>query len=193
MVQPPLLSIFCRWPAPGEAKTRLIPRFGAVGAAAVYAALLAHTIAVARGSGLPFALRVTGADEAAFHARFGADLMVVPQGAGDLSDRLLRVPPPALVIGSDCPGLTAAILHEAAAALERRDAVIGPARDGGYYLIGYRSDARFALVDMPWSTPAVLAETQRRFADRGIVPQLLPELADIDEPADLADWPEFLP
>lgn len=189
----PLLSIFARWPRPGEVKTRLIPQFGAEGAARVYTRLLAHTLAVARESGVPFELRVTGGDPELFRAAFGNDLNVVEQGDGDLTARLSAVPPPAMVIGSDCPGLTSAILRAAADTLRTDPMVIGPASDGGYYLLGYNEDAGFAFADMPWSTDAVFGETVRRFALRGIRPAVLPELTDVDTPEDLEQWPGFLP
>lgn len=188
-----LVSIFARWPRPGEVKTRLIPQFGAEGAARIYTRLLAHTIAVARDSGVPFELRVTGGEPELFLAAFGSDLAVVEQGEGDLTDRLSAVPPPAIVIGSDCPGLSPAILRGAVQALEREPVVIGPASDGGYYLLGYNEDAAFAFTDMPWSTDAVFGETLRRFTRHGIRPAVLPELADVDTPEDLEQWPGFLP
>ena len=104
-----------------------------------------------------------------------------------------RVEPPALVIGSDLPSLTPELLCEAAQALASSEVVIGPARDGGYWLIGLRRATPWLFNDMAWSTPAVLPETLARLEARGMVPCLLPELADMDEPADLNDWPEFLP
>lgn len=189
----PLISIFARWPEPGKAKTRLIPAFGADGAAAIYTKLLAHTVEVARASGVPFELRATGADSGAFREAFGDDLHIADQGDGDLTARLGRVPAPAIVIGSDCPGLTPAILRAARDRLENEQMVIGPASDGGYYLLGYREEAGFAFDDMEWSTPRVFEETLRRFAARGIRPSVLPELSDVDTPEDLSDWPEFLP
>lgn len=189
----PLISIFARWPEPGRAKTRLIPAFGAEGAAAIYTHLLAHTVSVARASGVPFELRVTGAEPTNFLAAFGEDLHIKDQGDGDLTARLGRVPAPAIVIGSDCPGLTPAILRAARDALETAAAVIGPASDGGYYLLGYREEAEFAFQAMEWSTPRVFEETLRRFAAKGIRPAMLPELGDVDTSEDLADWPEFLP
>ena len=187
------ISIFARWPEPGKAKTRLIPGFGAEGAAAIYTKLLAHTVEVVRASGIPFELRVTGAEPEVFRAGLGEDLAVVDQGDGDLTAKLSRVPPPAMVIGSDCPGLTAQHLWAAHDTLATEQMVIGPASDGGYYLLGYNEDARFAFEDMAWSTPQVFEETLRRFIARGIRPAVLPELADIDSAADLEDWPEFLP
>ncbi|MXO91151.1 TIGR04282 family arsenosugar biosynthesis glycosyltransferase [Pontixanthobacter aquaemixtae] len=189
----PMISIFCRWPEPGEAKTRLIPGFGPEGAAAIYAKLLAHTMEVCRASGIAFELRVTGAPVDRFKARFGADLQVVEQGGGDLTDKLSRVPAPAIVIGSDCPGLTPQVLKDARDTLSTKPAVIGPASDGGYYLLGYNEPADFAFADMEWSTDSVFAETLKRFAARGIHPAVLPELSDVDTAADLDDWPEFLP
>lgn len=189
----PLISIFARWPEPGKAKTRLIPAFGADGAAAVYTKLLAHTVEVARASGVPFELRVTGAAPDDFRAVLGDDLQIAEQGDGDLTAKLSRVPAPAIVIGSDCPGLTPAILRAARDTLEAGPMVIGPASDGGYYLLGYRDDAGFAFRDMEWSTPGVFEETLRRFTARGIRPAVLAELGDVDTAADLADWPEFLP
>lgn len=187
------LHIFCRWPEPGKAKTRLIPDFGPEGAAAIYGKLLEHTVAVARASGIPFELRVTGAAPERFTVAFGEDLTVTEQGDGDLTDKLARVPAPAIVIGSDCPGLTPQHLKAAHDTLATEDMVIGPASDGGYYLLGYTSDARYAFEDMPWSTPRVFEETLRRFVGQGIRPAVMPELSDIDTAADLDDWPDFLP
>ena len=187
------LHIFCRWPEPGKVKTRLIPGFGAEGAAAIYTKLLAHTVEVARASGIPFELRVTGASPETFKAGLGEDLAVVDQGDGDLTDKLSRVPAPAMVIGSDCPGLTPQHLWAAHDTLATEEMVIGPASDGGYYLLGYNSNARFAFQDMPWSTDKVFEETLKRFVARGIRPAVLPELSDIDTAADLEDWPDFLP
>ena len=84
----PLLSIFARWPEPGAAKTRLIPDFGPEGAAAIYRKLLAHTVEVARASGVAFELRVTGAEPQDFRARLGEDL------AGELARAGVSPPVP---------------------------------------------------------------------------------------------------
>ena len=187
----PRLSIFARLPVPGEVKTRLIPVLGEEGAAQLYARLLAQTVEVARQSGLDFELRVTGGEVAAFQSLFGADVQVVDQGGGDLGAKMGRVKAPALLIGSDCPGVTAPLLQAAAGALEDRRVVLGPANDGGYYLIGFSEPVPYLFGDMVWSTPSVLAETLRRLVERGMGPAVLPELADIDTPEDLAQWPEF--
>ena len=188
----PMLSIFAKWPAPGAVKTRLIPALGADGAAAVYRKLLDHTVREAQASGLPMLIRGTGAplEQLAWLAE---NVVVAEQGEGDLGARLAEVPAPALVIGSDAPGLTAALLREAARALETHAAVIGPATDGGYYLIGFSEPVPFAFAGIEWSTGTVFAETMRRFEARGIFPHVLPELDDIDTADDLARWPDFAP
>ena len=187
----PRLSIFARLPVPGQVKTRLVPALGEEGAARLYARLLALTVEVARESGLDFELRVTGGEVGAFQGLFGDDVPVVDQGDGDLGARMARVEAPALLIGSDCPGITAPLLRAAAGALEDRRVVLGPANDGGYYLIGYREPVPFLFEDMEWSTPKVLPETLARLAARGHGPAILPELADIDTAEDLAQWPKF--
>lgn len=190
-MKPVRLSVFARLPVPGKVKTRLIPALGEEGAARLYARLLAHTVAAARESGLDFELRVTGGDPAAFHELYGDDLSVTLQGEGDLGARMAAVEPPCLIIGTDCPAMSAPLLKAATGALEERRVVIGPASDGGYYLIGLRQPMAFLFEDMPWSTPRVLDETLARLVAQGIGPAVLPELADIDTPEDLAGWPEF--
>jgi len=187
----PKLSIFARLPVPGKVKTRLIPAVGEEGAARIYARLLAQTVEVAKESGLDFELRVTGGEITAFHELFGDDTVVVDQGDGDLGEKMARVKAPALLIGSDCPGVTAPLLQAAAGALDDRRVVLGPANDGGYYLIGFSEPVPFLFEDMEWSTPRVLPETLARLATHGVGPAILPELADIDTAEDLAEWPEF--
>tara|TARA_B100001179_G_C18563290_1_gene391612 strand:- start:214 stop:792 length:579 start_codon:yes stop_codon:yes gene_type:complete len=191
-MQTPQVAIFARWPEPGKAKTRLIPRLGAEGAATLYRRLLELTVEQARESALPFHLRVTGAEPQRFRDWLGGTLDVRDQGAGDLGEKLARVPVPGLMIGSDCPGLTAKLLEEAAQALSTHEAVIGPADDGGYWLLGLRAPCPDLFTDMEWSTAQVFPETMRRLESRGIAPHVLPELTDIDTGEDLDAWPELL-
>jgi rSAM/selenodomain-associated transferase 1 len=189
----PRLVIFARWPEPGKVKTRLAGVYGDEGAARIYRRLLDHTLAAARESGLPVELCVTGAPCSRFEEEFGPGLTVSEQGEDDLGARLARVKPPALVVGSDLPALSPGLLREAAGSLASHEVAIGPARDGGYWLIGLREPMPWLFNEMPWSTPQVLRETLARLTARGIAPALLAELADIDTPEDLAAWPEFLP
>lgn len=188
----PRLAVFARYPEAGQAKTRLIPALGEEGAARLYARLLERTLQAARDSGLAVELWITGASRTAFVAFLGEDIDIAEQGSGDLGARLARVTAPAIVIGSDAPALSAALLRDARDLLENHEVVIGPASDGGYYLIGFSRPVPFAFAAIPWSTSGVLAETLARLRAHGIEPALLPVLGDVDTPGDLDDWPELL-
>ena len=99
---------------------------------------------------------------------------------------------PVLVIGTDCPALNAAQLSEAARHLEHHDAVLLPASDGGYVLIGLKASCPSLFTDMAWSTPVVATKTLSRMARVGLKVWQGPTLHDIDEPSDLKYLPENL-
>lgn len=187
----PTIALFARYPTAGEAKTRLAPLLGDAGAARVHRQLVERTLATMRESGLPLAVHHTGASAADFAEWLGDDVPLVEQGEGDLGARLSQVAPPAILLGADIPALTADHLRAAARALEEVPVVIGPATDGGYYLLGFTQAVPQLWQDMPWGTDSVLAETKRRLDDLGIAYSLLEELDDCDRPEDLARWPEL--
>ena len=190
----PLLVLFTRYPTAGLAKTRLIPALGADGAAALHRRLTGRALDTMRASGLPMEVRTTGAAAEAFAAWLGRDVALVEQGGGDLGARMARAAerPPVVLLGADVPDLSVRHVAAAAAALaEGAEVVIGPAEDGGYYLLGLGATLPWLFDDMPWGTDAVLAITKRRLAERGIVPVLLDTLADLDRPEDLSRWPEL--
>ncbi len=189
------LLIFARAPVPGRVKTRLIPLLGARNAARLHARLLQRTLRMAVATHLaPVELWCAPAIGNGFFYRVHRDFRVRlrrQQGA-DLGLRMhhalrttLREGKYAVVIGSDCPALTGADLHAAFSALHAgHDAVLGPAQDGGYVLIGLRKPAARLFQGMPWGGARVLARTRRRLAR---VHKLTVELAttwDIDRPAD---------
>jgi hypothetical protein len=187
----PRLVLFTRYPTAGACKTRLIPALGATEAAALHRRLTERTVAVLKASGAPVEVAYTGANAAQFATWLGPDVTLTEQMAGDLTARLLACldPAPVIFFGADTPDLAPQHVEAAIAALERHDVVIGPAEDGGYYLIGMRTALPELLTDMPWSTDQVLPETLARLARRGIAPVLLETLADCDRPEDLARWP----
>ena len=188
----PTIALFAKFPRAGEVKTRLIPGVGAEAAAGIHRALVERTIATVRRSGLPLALYISGASQADFARWLGDDIALREQGEGDLGARLARVAAPAILLGADIPDLTAEHLRDAARALEDVPVVIGPAQDGGYYLLGFNQKVPFLFDDMAWGTDAVRAETQRRLEERGIAWCELDPLADCDRPEDLARWPELI-
>ncbi len=187
------LVLFTRYPTAGQAKTRLIPALGADGAAELHKRLAERTVRTLRESGLPLELSTTGASAKRFAAWLGKDLAHKAQSGDNLGDRLAHAsdPAPVIIVGSDCPGLSAHHIAKAQAALRTAQVVIGPAEDGGYWLIGIATRCDFLFRDMEWGTGNVLAETLRRLADRAIEPAMLETLADCDRPEDLARWPDL--
>ena len=211
--------VFAKAPVAGQAKTRLAPALGAAGAAALAERLLDHAVAQAVAANLgSVALCVTphAAHPAFQRLRARHGLALTLQGDGDLGTRMHRAitqaltqpltqPPErhrsVLLIGSDAPALTAAVLRAAAAALDDADADAGagagagaggdadavfvPALDGGYVLVGLRRPAPALFANVAWSTGQVMAMTRQRAAAAGLRLAELPALADIDEPADL--------
>lgn len=181
------LAILTRDPTPGQVKTRLIPAIGAAGAAALHRAMVVETLTRALASGLPVTVHLQGdlrGDLAGWMRDMGA--RVVAQAAGDLGARIaaaLAGEGRRLVIGTDSPTLSPAWLRQAASAPE--PVVIGPAEDGGYWLLGVSVPAEPLLRGVPWSTPQVLGATLARARAAGLPVALLPRCADVDAPADL--------
>lgn len=193
MIPASRLVLFARYPTAGECKTRLIPALGAQGAAQLHRRMTERTVAVLRASDLPVTVAFTGASKASFADWLGHDLVLMEQVAGDLSARLLACldPAPVIFFGADTPDLETRHVSAAVAGLASHEVVIGPAEDGGYYLIGMNCALPDLLTDMPWSTEQVLPETLARSDRLGIAPLLLETLADCDRPEDLARWPEL--
>lgn len=194
------LIVMAKAPAPGLAKTRLIPALGATGAAALAARLLEHTMAMAMTSGLTsVTLAVTpDRDHPAFLrlASGHPGLQIVLQSSGDLGQRMQTAMQPGLathdkvlLIGTDAPALDAKALLSAAAALDAADAVFVPALDGGYALVGLVHPQPALFDGMRWSTPHVMEDTRIRARAAGLRWTELAPVADIDEPGDLRHLP----
>lgn len=193
------LGVFAKYPEPGRAKTRLIPALGAEGAAALHDKLVRHTLSnvlmFARDRDVDAEVWTAGCAPASFDERFEPAIPCVGQPDGDLGARMLaamrsmlRDSHASVLIGTDCPDLSLGILATAFDALRDADVVLGPACDGGYYLIGLRRPLPTLFQDMEWSTPTVLSRTLERAAALGVCVRLLPMLSDVDEPKDLVVW-----
>jgi rSAM/selenodomain-associated transferase 1 len=191
------VALFARWPTAGEVKTRLSPAVPAGLALDLHRAMLEDVLAVAGGAeaeerllywaGAP-AVRDGFAVPPAFRVRDqqGRDLGERIERAFD--DLLASPGDRALVLGADCPALEPSTLADAFAALESHDAVLGPARDGGYNLVGLHRRAPGLFRGIEWSTPRVLDQTMERAARAGLTIALLPALDDLDTPEDLLRW-----
>ena len=191
--EPVAVAILAKAPLPGFAKTRLAPALGLNGAAALQARLIERAVETARAANIgPITLwAAPDQDHPAFQtlaALFGVTLARQPEG--DLGVRMLTALTaaygPALVIGTDCPALTAAHLCSAAEALAGGvDAVVIPVEDGGYALIGMREPQPALFIDMPWSTAEVMAETRRRLTRLSLSWREPARLWDVDLPEDV--------
>ena len=199
------LVIFSRYPEAGHAKTRLIPKLGPDGAAQLQRQMTQHTLNIAPPlhAGLNVEVRFEGGDRHRMQQWLGPEQAYRPQGDGNLGDRMLRAfdenfvqaYEKVVIIGTDCPELDSALTAAAFAALDENDIVIGPATDGGYYLIGMRIhaadhdndlDPLFEAVD--WGTETVRAKTLENTQKLGFSVALLDERDDIDLPEDIPVW-----
>jgi rSAM/selenodomain-associated transferase 1 len=190
------IVIFAKAPVPGAAKTRLIPALGAEGAARLAAEMLAQTLAaaVAADVGEPELCATPRPGSPEWEPFRPTNMRMTDQGTGDLGERLARAAERVLsahervlLIGSDCPELDADRLRTAAAHLETHDAVIHPARDGGYALLGLKRFDPLLFSDIAWSTGSVAATTIARIRALGWSLHIGETLRDVDEPEDLGE------
>lgn len=187
------LVVFAKPPEPGQVKTRLFPALKPSDAAWLYLAFLTDlTQELLDG---PYQLHFAWALEDGAQLPKHVGVVSERQAGGDLGERLyqafaagLAEVPAMVVVGSDAPELRKSRVVAAFEQLEAgREVVLGPAADGGYYLIGLSRAglSRRLFEGIPWSTDSVLAESLARCREAGLTPALLPRGYDIDTPADL--------
>lgn len=200
------LLLFARYPVAGSAKTRLIPALGPDGAALLHRRMTEHAVTAARqaaaGDDTSVTVCFTGAGRPAMRAWLGGGPMYRPQSRGDLGTRLQHAFASAfgsnanrvVAMGSDVPAIDKHALQRALALLADRDVVLGPATDGGYYLIGMREYRPQVFNGIDWGTERVLSQTRSAVARAGLKLGLLAALDDVDRPEDLdalRDDPRF--
>ncbi len=183
------LVLFARAPVPGRVKTRLARSIGAEAAARIYRAMVEDLLAAHRGRSYRLVVATDGHRRAFNGLLDGID--TVAQGSGGLGERmarvfraLLREHSRVVVAGTDLPDLGAREVQRALRLLRDHDGVLGPAEDGGYYLIGLKEPADL-FSSIPWSTSQVLDRTLRRADRLGLGVALLPKRADVDTMEDL--------
>jgi rSAM/selenodomain-associated transferase 1 len=187
-----LLLIFIKNPEPGKVKTRLAADIGKEKAFKIYRKLLSHTIKVAQKVDVKrqvwyssFINRNDFIEGEYFDKKL--------QSGENLGERMYQAFKKGfdegyrkiVIIGSDCPDITPALLQQAYEELENHDLVIGPSADGGYYLIGMKNPHSELFLDVEWSTEHVLAQTIEKSKNLSLHLFLLPELNDIDTIEDL--------
>ncbi|MGH8630835.1 MAG: TIGR04282 family arsenosugar biosynthesis glycosyltransferase [Burkholderiales bacterium] len=191
----PRILVFAKAPVPGQAKTRLISRLGAQGAARLQAWLIKRTLATATAAQLgPVELWCAPDCNHAFFAACSKrhSVALADQGTGDLGERMHRAldsatreGAPALLVGCDCPALSVADLQAALTALEDgADLAFIPAEDGGYVLIGAKRAPCLIFHGVAWGTGQVMAQTRERMLHAGVRWVELATHWDLDRPAD---------
>ena len=191
------LIVFVKAPRPAAVKTRLAESIGTEAACAAYRRLVETLLKQLRS--LRAVELCFSPDDAAAEIKgwLEEDWNSSPQGGGDLGQRLQSAferafatgVKRAVIIGSDCPAVTAEDIYEAWNGLWTHDVVLGPATDGGYWLIGLRRLQPGLFHQIPWSTETVFGETMKRIRQAGLDVQLLRELSDVDT---AHDWRAFL-
>ncbi len=197
-----LVILFTRYPHPGRCKTRLIPELGQKGAALIHRQLVTHTLKTLNvfftwKNSTEFIIYHDSGSRRKMEDWLGVDYLYKEQRGNDLGQRMadallyaLGKQQNCILLGSDCPNITAPILSKALQALKQKDMVLGPAHDGGYYLIGVsnriKADACCQLFkEIPWGGDTVFTKTLERAKNLGLATHILKKLHDIDCAEDL--------
>lgn len=193
----PTVILLLKAPRPNEVKTRLAASVGPAIAVSIYRQMVDKLRGVFPPD-WPVQIHYSPADAELEMKRWLADhrrprLTFQAQADGDLGDRLATAftlafsngATQVFALGGDCPALTSPLLESAHALLSTHDAVLGPADDGGYYLLGLRSAQPSLFTDIRWGTSSVLPVTRRRLAELKLRTAELPTLSDVD---DHASW-----
>jgi rSAM/selenodomain-associated transferase 1 len=193
-----LLVMFVKYPEPGQVKSRLALTLGDRKAAQVYKSVTEELISAVVPSSsdtvYDMAVAYSPADAAQdMRTWLRSGIQLMPQSGANLGERLqnafaagfadgyARI----IIIGSDCPAVTRELVRDALHRLKIHEVVIGPAADGGYYLIGLSRSAPELFTNIDWSTEHVFDQTIEKCDRLGLAYTLLPPLRDIDRPEDL--------
>jgi uncharacterized protein len=197
------LLVFLKAPRPGAVKTRLAAAVGPALAAAVYRALAEQVVRATAPAGEYERVFLFDPPQAAGEIRaWLGDHRLHPQAAGDLGRRMAEAfayafalgAGRAAVVGTDAPGLSRALVCAALQGLADHDLVLGPALDGGYYLIALDRPRPELFEGIPWSTPRVLERTLERASELGLRVRLLEPQPDVDTLDDLRrEWDRLAP
>jgi len=190
------LIIFTRYPEAGKVKTRLIPALGEKGAELLHRKMVEHTMTRVSSFKGEVEVHFTGGSHDLTKGWLGDQFRYRRQMGGCLGERLHNSVAEAfnenkkkvVIIGTDCPGLTLRHIEQAFYLLDQSDLVLGPAYDGGYYLIGLNKLVKELFQDITWSSSLVYRQTVKAAEQVDLQAAELEKLADIDCPADLPLW-----
>lgn len=184
-----LIIIFTRYPVPGKTKTRLITQLGPAGAANLQRVMTSFVVSQVKKTNLPFKIKYTGGTKREMQEWLGEDIVYSKQGKGDLGEKIKQAFAEGfkegftniVLIGSDCPNLRAKLLKKAFKLLAKYNCVIGPAKDGGYYLLGLNQLIPELFENIDWGTGKVLKQTLAKVKNY----KLLQTLSDVDKFEDI--------
>jgi uncharacterized protein len=189
-----VVILFLRYPERGKVKTRLAQDIGDDLAYDLYVCFIRDALGAVRDVDADLIIVGTGSTGKGPAGIFGRSVRLLQHGR-DLGARMYhafadvfsRGYSRAIMIGSDCPGLPAGYISQALLELESHDVVLGPTRDGGYYLIAFKEDSLREDIfhGIVWSTSRVFVETMSRIEDAALSVSILPQWEDIDELDDL--------
>lgn len=190
------ILVFIKSPEKGRVKSRLASAFGEEKTLELYKSFVSSILGTLKGAKFPTEIFFYPADPAeAVVDWLGKGFSYIPQRGQDLGERMENAFADsfscgiwrALIVGTDIPDLAPAVIDEALSFLEDHDAVIGPATDGGYYLIGFKKETFLPSVfhGIPWGTGSVCSMTMQVFARAGYRVHKLPEWRDVDTVDDL--------
>ncbi len=196
-----IILLFTKFPEPGKSKTRLIPAVGAEQAALIQRQMTTEVLASISHYRIeyPIDLRIyyDGGTLHLMREWLGEQNLYTTQINGDLGSRMaaaitehIQKYAAIVIVGSDCPDIDSVILHQAFTALRSYDVVIGPAYDGGYYLIGVQANItqenlNYLFTEINWGSGEVLSQTIAKLREKNLSYRLLKRLNDIDTPEDL--------
>ena len=194
------LIIFTRYPQPGKTKTRLIPALGVEGATNLQRQMTEFTLSKVKkfqeSAAISFEIRFTGGNLQLMQNWLGTELNYQLQGEGDLGKRMEnsflsafnKGAQEVVIIGIDCPDISAEVLAQAFEKIHNCDLLLGPAVDGGYYLIGLKRAIGELFINIDWGTSKVLQQTVDIAQQLNLSVGYLATLADVDRPEDLPIW-----
>lgn len=189
------LLIFVKLPVAGKVKTRLGKDVGDAQAALFYTAFVEDLFARVDKSKIETLIFFDPEEPVSEYFKWLGDRNFLPQRGKDLGERMLNAFKDAfglnynscVLTGSDLPDLSLLTIEHGLNSLDKYPACIGPAKDGGYYLIGFRADklTEIPFIDMHWSTPLVFQQTMQKFKTANLGAFVLQEHSDIDTLQDL--------
>ena len=183
------VAMFAKHWQPGKVKTRLADKIGRENASKVYLAFVEHlTRRLGTSGDIRSIVYSPPESKSDFEEQFGDDWQLHPQTGGDLGQRMagffaegLKANSKVILIGSDTPDIAPSRIQQAVETLDKKDVVLGPCQDGGYYLIGMRKMVPEIFTGIPWSTGKVLENTVDILNKLQIEFGLLPTMQDVDE------------